>query len=106
MKRLVQRKLSLIMLATGMAIGLLGLASALLVALSRDGAQAASPGLVDVGMPVATIVPFGGSTSPPGWLIADGSEVSRTQYADLFAVIGTTYGAGNGTTTFNLPDLR
>jgi prepilin-type N-terminal cleavage/methylation domain-containing protein len=41
-----------------------------------------------------------------GWLVADGRAVSRTTYADLFATIGTTYGAGDGTTTFNLPDLR
>lgn len=41
----------------------------------------------------------------PGWLLADGAELSRTQYADLFRAIGTTYGVGNGTTTFNIPDL-
>lgn len=41
-----------------------------------------------------------------GWLICDGSAVSRTTYADLFNIIGTTFGAGNGTTTFNLPDMR
>ena len=46
------------------------------------------------------------ATAPAGWLICDGSAVSRTTYADLFASIGTTYGAGNNTTTFNLPDLR
>jgi microcystin-dependent protein len=46
------------------------------------------------------------STAPEGWLIADGREVSRTTYAELFAEIGTTFGTGNGTTTFNLPDLR
>ena len=46
------------------------------------------------------------SSAPEGWLIADGREVSRTTYAELFAAIGTTYGAGNGSTTFNLPDMR
>jgi microcystin-dependent protein len=46
------------------------------------------------------------TTEPEGWLVADGSEVSRTTYAALFATIGTTYGEGNGTTTFNLPDFR
>jgi len=45
-----------------------------------------------------------GSSAPNGWLVRDGSAVSRTTYAALFAVIGTTWGAGNGTTTFNLPD--
>lgn len=46
------------------------------------------------------------STAQPGWLIADGSAVSRTTYATLFALFGTTYGVGDGSTTFNLPDLR
>lgn len=46
------------------------------------------------------------ATAPAGWLVCDGSDVSRTVYADLFAAIGTAYGAGDGTTTFNLPDLR
>lgn len=44
------------------------------------------------------------STAPTGYLLCDGSAVSRTTYAKLFAAIGTTYGAGNGTTTFNLPN--
>lgn len=52
---------------------------------------------------VGTIQAFGGSTAPDGWLICDGSAISRTLYADLFAVIGETYGAGDGSTTFNLP---
>lgn len=46
------------------------------------------------------------NTAPTGWLICDGSAVSRTTYADLFAVIGTTYGAGDSSTTFNLPDFQ
>ena len=49
---------------------------------------------------------YGGSTAPTGWLLCNGSAVSRTDYAELFAVIGTNYGAGDGTTTFNLPDMR
>jgi len=53
-----------------------------------------------------TVVDFAGSTAPTGWLLCDGSEVSRTTYAALFAVIGTTYGSGDGSTTFNLPDAR
>lgn len=48
---------------------------------------------------------FGMSTVPTGWLAADGTAVSRTTYSALFAAIGTTYGSGNGTTTFNLPNL-
>ena len=46
------------------------------------------------------------STLDDGWLWCDGAAVSRTTYAELFAAIGTTFGAGNGTTTFNLPDMR
>ena len=48
---------------------------------------------------------YAGSTAPNGWLICNGQAVSRTTYAALFAVIGTTYGAGNGSTTFNVPNL-
>ena len=58
------------------------------------------------GTPPGTVTAFAGSTAPAGWLLCDGSAVSRTAYAALFAVIGTTYGAGNGSTTFTLPDLR
>lgn len=54
--------------------------------------------------PLGAIAAFGGDTAPTGWLICDGSAVSRITYADLFAVIGTKYGSGDGSTTFNLPD--
>jgi len=57
-------------------------------------------------VPAGVINPFAGQIAPEGYLICDGSEVSRTEYADLFAVIGTTYGEGDGSTTFNLPDLQ
>lgn len=50
-------------------------------------------------------MPFAGSVAPQGYLFCDGSAVSRTDYATLFAVIGTTYGAGDGSTTFNVPDM-
>lgn len=56
--------------------------------------------------PSGVIASFGGTTAPIGYLMCDGSAVSRTTYALLFAVIGTTYGVGDGSTTFNLPDLR
>jgi phage-related tail fiber protein len=49
---------------------------------------------------------FARNTAPSGWLKANGAAVSRTTYAALFAAIGTTFGAGDGSTTFNLPDLR
>lgn len=57
-------------------------------------------------LPIGTQVAYGGSVPPSGWLICDGSAVSRTVYADLFAVIGTSYGAGDGSTTFNLPNKK
>ena len=57
-------------------------------------------------VPVGFIAYIAGSATPTGYLKANGAAVSRTTYADLFAAIGTTYGAGNGSTTFNLPDLR
>lgn len=56
--------------------------------------------------PSGMISPYGGTAAPSGWLLCDGSAVSRTTYARLFAVLSTTYGAGDGSTTFNLPDLR
>jgi len=49
---------------------------------------------------------YAAATAPAGWLLCDGSAVSRTTYGNLFALIGTSYGSGNGTTTFNVPDLR
>lgn len=58
------------------------------------------------GTPAGTINQFAGSSAPAGYLICDGSAVSRSTYADLFAVIGTTYGVGNGSTSFTLPDFR
>lgn len=57
-------------------------------------------------IPVGCVLPFGGAAAPTGWLVCDGSAINRTTYADLFAAIGTTHGAGDGSTTFNLPDLR
>lgn len=56
--------------------------------------------------PTGTITMFAGSTAPSGYLICDGSAISRDDYADLFTVIGTTYGTGDGSTTFNIPDFK
>lgn len=56
-------------------------------------------------VPAGLIEPFAGSTVPAGYLLCDGTAVSRTTYATLYAVIGDTFGAGDGETTFNLPDL-
>ena len=58
------------------------------------------------GMEIGTIYAHGGSAAPIGSLVCDGSAISRTDYADLFAAIGTTWGVGDGSTTFNVPDLR
>lgn len=57
-------------------------------------------------VPAGAVMPFAMNSAPSGWLAADGTAVSRTTYATLWAAIGTTHGAGNGSTTFNLPDLR
>lgn len=59
-------------------------------------------------VPAGTLLPYAGSSSPDAelWLLCDGSEVSRSTYSKLFGVLGTTYGGGNGTTTFNIPDMR
>lgn len=54
---------------------------------------------------VGTVQAFAGSVVPEGWLLCDGSAISRTTYENLFSVIGVIYGAGDGETTFNLPDL-
>ena len=57
-------------------------------------------------IPVGVITAFGGTTAPGGWLLCRGQAVSRNDFAGLYAVIGATYGSGDGSTTFNLPDLR
>lgn len=56
--------------------------------------------------PVGMVSPYAGAAAPAGWLLCDGTAVSRTTYAVLFAAIGTTFGAGDGATTFNIPDMR
>lgn len=56
-------------------------------------------------VPTGSILAYAKGANPDGWLLCDGSAVSRTTYAALFAVIGTTYGTGDGSTTFNLPNL-
>lgn len=74
------------------------------------GVSAGSDGALVAGIqfvPSGTVSDWAGTGAiPTGWLLCDGSAVSRTTYAALFAAISTTYGAGDGTTTFNLPDPR
>jgi microcystin-dependent protein len=57
-------------------------------------------------IPVGGLMPYAGATSPEGWLLCNGAAVSRTTYANLWALVGTTYGSGDGSTTFNVPDMR
>lgn len=57
-------------------------------------------------VPVGTIIAYSSETPPPGYLECDGSPLSRTDYAGLFAAIGTAFGEGDGASTFNIPDLR
>jgi microcystin-dependent protein len=56
--------------------------------------------------PVGSVISFAGTIAPNGWLLCNGEIVSRNTYSMLFETIGTTYGAGDGTTTFTLPDMR
>ncbi|MNT55995.1 Phage Tail Collar Domain protein [compost metagenome] len=60
----------------------------------------------DTHAPVSEVAFFARNTAPPGWLKCNGAQINRTAYAALFAVIGTTYGPGDGFNTFNLPELR
>lgn len=57
-------------------------------------------------IPSGAVLPYAGTTAPSGYLLCYGQAISRSTYSDLFSAIGTTYGTGNGSTTFNLPDLR
>jgi microcystin-dependent protein len=65
-----------------------------------------SGGTLYADAPVGAIQAYGGITAPSGWLLCQGQAVSRTEYADLFKAIGTAFGTGDGSTTFNIPDLR
>jgi microcystin-dependent protein len=75
--------------------------------LSADVTVALPTGTTGPGfVPTGTLLPYGGTSAPDGFLLCDGSAVSRTTYADLFAVIGEAFGQGDNSTTFNLPDSR
>jgi prepilin-type N-terminal cleavage/methylation domain-containing protein len=77
-----------------------------IVKLSVIKTSAATGALTDLGVTTGSSVSGYWSSAPAGYLIENGAAVSRTTYANLFAVVGTTYGAGDGSTTFNLPDSR
>jgi microcystin-dependent protein len=68
-----------------------------------DGTLTVAGGLV---VPPGVIWDYGAASAPTGWLLCDGTAVSRTTYAALFSAVGTTWGVGDGSTTFNVPDLR
>jgi microcystin-dependent protein len=75
-------------------------------AVGDNSTKLATTAFVAAAIPTGSVMPFAGAAAPSGWLLADGSAVSRATYAALYAVIATTYGAGDGSTTFNVPDLR
>jgi microcystin-dependent protein len=75
----------------------------------QDGAVTAAKldsAAVSVLMPTGSLMPYAGASAPTGYLLCDGAAISRTTFSALFALVGTTYGAGDGSTTFNIPDLR
>ena len=61
-------------------------------------------GVLYADLPIGSIIYYGGTVAPSGWFICDYSALNRVTYAELFAVIGTTYGSGDGSTTFNIPN--
>lgn len=71
---------------------------------SQGGSSQLSAGVTSV--PVGAILDYGGTSAPSGWLICDGSLVSRNLYSNLFTAIGTQFGVGDGSTTFGLPDCQ
>ena len=74
----------------------------------KNGRQSADLQTILVGsvIPSGTIAPFGGGTVPAGWMLCDGTAISRTTYSALFAAINTIYGVGDGASTFNLPNAQ
>jgi len=93
-----------------LADGTRGFTAAVEVGEPVVGTDASTKAYVDAqvagGVPAGLISAYGGSSAPGGYLLCDGAEISRATYNDLFLVISTAYGVGNGTTTFDLPDLR
>jgi len=75
----------------------------------QDGAVTAAKldaAAVSVLMPSGSLMPYAGASAPTGYLLCDGAAISRSTYSALFALVGTTYGSGDGSSTFNIPDLR
>jgi microcystin-dependent protein len=84
------------------------LAAFLLASHNADGTliSPAPAQISELGLAVGTIVPYGGASIPTGWLLCDGTAYSRGLYRTLYDAIGTSFGTGDGATTFNVPDLR
>lgn len=105
----VARNLSLTGAATGASTAFDGTAPIAIPVTAINLEHAGMAGLLGSdhgGVPPATLIHFAGPNIPPGYLRANGAAVSRTTYAALFAALGTYYGGGDGSTTFNLPDAR
>jgi microcystin-dependent protein len=76
------------------------------MALSKILTNSIASGAIPDSTSAGTVSPWGGTSTPTGWLLCDGTAVSRSTYSALFTAIGTTYGTGDGSSTFNIPDLR
>lgn len=81
-------------------------ANAVTTAKIADASITAAKLAVDLLLPPGVVTSYVGTSAPAGWLLCNGATVSRTTYAALFAIIGTTHGSGDGSTTFHLPDYR
>ena len=96
-----------LMYATGSTtLAKLGIGSALQILKTNAGATAPEWVTETDLCPVGSIIMYGAASAPTNWVLCDGSAISRTTYADLFTAIGITYGAGNGSSTFNVPNLQ
>jgi phage-related tail fiber protein len=104
-----KRRLALVLKTAALALPISGLVFASVPHSFKAGDQLTSAALNDnfgAVAPAGIISAYGGGVAPAGWLLCDGSAVSCMTYAALFAAIGTSYGAGDGAMTFNVPDLR
>lgn len=100
----VQEEICGVIEGSGIALDPLN-SSQLLQAIRRIMGTVGSPA-ENSAFPAGAVLGFARLSAPPGWIIADGAAVSRTTYASLFAAIGTTFGAGDGVDTFNLPQAN
>jgi microcystin-dependent protein len=106
----ISTKGSLLTVKTTVPEDMTGVVSGLLPLSSVSGREVATdvtpPGESLSSVPAGAVMPWTSSDAPDGWLICDGSAVSRSDYAKLFSALGVTFGSGDGANTFNLPDLR